>query len=66
MTVFENNFEHIIFVVMSNILIMQVSNSPQRHSLLYVPNEFMIPGGRFREYYYWDSYWIIKGLLASS
>lgn len=23
------------------------------------------PGGRFREFYYWDSYWIIKGLLLS-
>lgn len=22
-------------------------------------------GGRFREFYYWDSYWIIKGLLLS-
>lgn len=25
----------------------------------------MIPGGRFRETYYWDSYWIVKGLLIS-
>lgn len=24
---------------------------------------FVIPGGRFRELYYWDTYWIIKGLL---
>ncbi|KAL1123886.1 hypothetical protein AAG570_001656 [Ranatra chinensis] len=23
----------------------------------------VIPGGRFREVYYWDTYWIIKGLL---
>uniref|UniRef100_A0A0R3RTP1 Trehalase n=1 Tax=Elaeophora elaphi TaxID=1147741 RepID=A0A0R3RTP1_9BILA len=38
---------------------------PQRHSLIYVPHEFIVPGGRFREYYYWDGYWIIKGLLAS-
>ncbi|KAG8214941.1 glycoside hydrolase family 37 protein [Butyriboletus roseoflavus] len=26
---------------------------------------FVIPGGRFREQYYWDSYWIIQGLLKS-
>jgi alpha,alpha-trehalase len=26
----------------------------------------IIPGGRFKEGYYWDSYWIIKGLIASS
>jgi alpha,alpha-trehalase len=34
-----------------------------RHSLLHVPNPFIAPGGRFNEFYYWDSYWIIKGLL---
>ncbi|XP_003377365.1 trehalase [Trichinella spiralis] len=38
---------------------------PDRHSIIYVPNPFIIPGGRFLEFYYWDSYWIIKGLLAS-
>ncbi|KAI9566279.1 glycoside hydrolase family 37 protein [Boletus coccyginus] len=26
---------------------------------------FVVPGGRFREQYYWDSYWIIQGLLES-
>uniref|UniRef100_A0A0N5AJI6 Trehalase n=1 Tax=Syphacia muris TaxID=451379 RepID=A0A0N5AJI6_9BILA len=35
-----------------------------RHSLLFVPNEFFVPGGRFREFYYWDTYWIVKGLLV--
>lgn len=24
-----------------------------------------MPGGRFREFYYWDSYWIVRGLLYS-
>ncbi|KAL3993892.1 Trehalase family protein [Acanthocheilonema viteae] len=43
----------------------KVKEQPQRYSLIYVPNEFIVPGGRFREYYYWDAYWIIKGLLAS-
>lgn len=28
-----------------------------------VPNGFCIPGGRFRELYYWDTYWIVNGLL---
>ena len=23
----------------------------------------VVPGGRFREVYYWDSFWIIRGLL---
>ncbi|CAD6186790.1 unnamed protein product [Caenorhabditis auriculariae] len=35
-----------------------------RYSLLYVPHPFIVPGGRFREFYYWDAYWIIKGLIA--
>ena len=25
-----------------------------------------MPGGRFRESYYWDTFWIIKGLLVCS
>jgi alpha,alpha-trehalase len=24
----------------------------------------VVPGGRFRESYYWDSYWIILGLIS--
>ncbi|VBB32602.1 unnamed protein product [Acanthocheilonema viteae] len=43
----------------------EVMKYPERHSLLYVPYEFVVPGGRFREFYYWDTYWVIKGLLAS-
>mmetsp|Transcript_2640 Transcript_2640/g.7939 ORF Transcript_2640/g.7939 Transcript_2640/m.7939 type:complete len:573 (-) Transcript_2640:216-1934(-) len=33
-------------------------------SLLAPPHPFVAPGGRFREVYYWDSFWIVKGLLA--
>ena len=36
----------------------------QRSSLIVVQNPFIIPGGRFREYYYWDSYWILHGVLT--
>lgn len=35
------------------------------YSIIYVPNPVIVPGGRFREFYYWDSYWIVKGLLHS-
>ncbi|VDP01718.1 unnamed protein product [Soboliphyme baturini] len=42
-----------------------VRKNEQLHSLIPVPRQFIVPGGRFREYYYWDSYWIIKGLLLS-
>ncbi|KAI6205118.1 Trehalase [Aphelenchoides besseyi] len=36
-----------------------------RHSILWVSHPFIVPGGRFREAYYWDAYWIIRGLLIS-
>lgn len=36
---------------------------PERYSLIFVPNGFIIPGGRFTELYYWDTFWIINGLL---
>lgn len=41
-----------------------VHQSPQRHS--YVPRNYpmVVPGGRFRESYYWDSWWIVRGLLV--
>lgn len=28
-------------------------------------NPVIVPGGRFREFYYWDSYWVIRGLLIT-
>ena len=42
-----------------------VKENPDLYSQIYLPNPFVIPGGRFREMYYWDSYWIIEGLLLS-
>lgn len=33
--------------------------------LLYLPNKYVVPGGRFNEMYGWDSYFIIRGLLQS-
>ncbi|KAM3721955.1 Trehalase [Dirofilaria immitis] len=42
-----------------------VRQHQEHYSLLYVPHPFIIPGGRFREFYYWDSFWIVKGLLFS-
>ena len=40
-----------------------VTLRPSAHTLLGVPNGFIVAGGRFREWYYWDTYWIIQGLL---
>ena len=36
-----------------------------RSSLFSLPYPFFVPGGRFRECYYWDSLWIVHGLVAS-
>ncbi|XP_057420497.1 probable trehalase isoform X2 [Lotus japonicus] len=38
---------------------------PELHTLLPLPASAVVPGSRFREVYYWDSYWVIRGLLVS-
>ncbi|XP_046406587.1 trehalase isoform X1 [Ischnura elegans] len=43
----------------------EVAENPEHYSIIYVPNPVIVPGGRFREFYYWDSYWIVRGLLLS-
>jgi alpha,alpha-trehalase len=35
-------------------------------SLLALPHPYIVPGGRFREIYYWDSYFTMQGLAASN
>lgn len=37
----------------------------QGGTLLPLPAKFVVPGGRFREIYYWDSYFTMLGLQAS-
>jgi alpha,alpha-trehalase len=34
-------------------------------SLIPLPNPYVVPGGRFREVYYWDSYFTMVGLVES-
>jgi len=37
----------------------------ERRSTLLAPRGgFIVPGGRFREIYYWDTYWVVLGLLS--
>ncbi|VDD91850.1 unnamed protein product [Enterobius vermicularis] len=43
----------------------RVIAEPHRFSLIALPKPFVVPGGRFREMYYWDSFFTMKGLLAS-
>ena len=39
--------------------------APPYSSLLSLPQAYVVPGGRFREIYYWDSYFTMLGLLES-
>ena len=41
---------------------VKVSEIP-KEGLLYLPNRYVVPGGRFNEMYGWDSYFILLGLL---
>nr|QOI60660.1 trehalase-1 [Mythimna separata] len=43
----------------------EVLEKPDQYSLVPLTHGFIIPGGRFKEIYYWDSFWIIEGLLIS-
>ncbi|KAG0237490.1 hypothetical protein BGW42_000700 [Actinomortierella wolfii] len=34
-------------------------------TLIVPKNDFIVPGGRFREFYYWDTYFTFQGMLLS-
>lgn len=47
-------------------VLMRDSDSLQRrNSLIPLPAPYIVPGGRFREVYYWDSYFTMLGLVES-
>ncbi|RDA88721.1 putative trehalase [Ophiocordyceps camponoti-leonardi (nom. inval.)] len=41
------------------------SSEAAEDSLIRVARPFVVAGGRFREPYYWDSYWILEGLVRT-
>ncbi len=41
-----------------------VKNGNNFSTLISLPNPYIIPGGRFREVYYWDTYFTMQGLLT--
>ncbi len=47
------------------VLTRRPADHPPRSSLLPLPHPCVVPGGRFRELYYWDSYFTMLGLAAS-
>src|SRR5271163_1331474 len=42
----------------------ELAANGQQPGLLYLPNKYVVPGGRFNEMYGWDSYFIVLGLIA--
>ena len=48
-----------------NVLTRHPREHPTRSSLLPLPNPYVVPGGRFGEMYYWDSYFTMLGLAES-
>jgi len=49
------------------VLTRQPDSAPPdaRSSLIPLPHAYVVPGGRFREIYYWDSYFTMVGLVQS-
>jgi alpha,alpha-trehalase len=45
--------------------VLERITTPTNHSLIPLPYSYIVPGGRFREIYYWDSYFTMLGLAAS-
>lgn len=41
------------------------ADEPANSTLIPLPNPYIVPGGRFREVYYWDSYFTMLGLRVS-
>ncbi|KAI1705252.1 trehalase domain-containing protein [Ditylenchus destructor] len=56
---------HNIWPELSREFIPDVHENNDRYPVLPVPNRFIAPGGQFQVYFYWDTYWILKGLLFS-
>jgi alpha,alpha-trehalase len=46
-------------------LTRRTKTAPPFSSLLPLPRPYVVPGGRFREIYYWDSYFTMLGLVES-
>ena len=47
------------------LLTRAADSADARSSLIPLPKSYVVPGGRFREVYYWDSYFTMLGLIDS-
>ncbi|KLV75025.1 alpha,alpha-trehalase [Citrobacter sp. MGH110] len=48
------------------VLTRSTTDAEKWDSLLPLPDPYVVPGGRFREIYYWDSYFTMLGLAESN
>jgi len=48
-----------------DVLTRAADKEDKNTSLIALPHPYVIPGGRFREIYYWDTYFTMLGLAAS-
>lgn len=55
--------EHI--EILWNILTREADKTIEGSSLIPLPHPYIVPGGRFNEIYYWDSYFTMLGLQVS-
>lgn len=51
---------HLLWKNLSRRVADKVLERPDFHTLLPLKNSVIIPGSRFQEVYYWDSYWVIR------
>ncbi|CAF0771866.1 unnamed protein product [Rotaria sordida] len=47
-------------------LLTRTTKHEEFSSFIDVPYSFVVPGGRFREFYYWDTYFTMLGLIRSN
>jgi alpha,alpha-trehalase len=47
------------------VLTRRPDSTDSSSSLIPLPESYVVPGGRFREIYYWDSYFTMQGLVKS-
>lgn len=59
----KNAVEHI--TILWDVLTRQPGTVTDSGTLIPIPKPYVVPGGRFREIYYWDSYFTMLGLRAS-
>lgn len=60
----ENIIEHI--EELWNVLERKADEPVEGSSLIPLPHPYIVPGGRFQEIYYWDSYFTMLGLAKSN